>query len=126
MNEREQKKLLQEKRNIIKRMMLEFERWEYIRAHGCNDPFYADGINMNLVRNHIISYKRQLLEICETLNEPVPEEYYNQTPPKVENNYMCKDGAMFEIRRQRVEALGQKIVTKLSRKFSLSGQTELF
>ena len=126
MTEREKKELLQDKRSIIKRMTIEFEHWEYIKDHGCNDPFYADGVNMNLIRNHIIYDKCQLLEICEKLNEPVPEEYYIQTPPKVDNNYMCKDGPMFEVRRQRVEAWGQKIVTKLSRKFRLSGQTELF
>lgn len=31
-----------------------FLRWEHIRTYGCQDPFYPDGENMNLIRNHII------------------------------------------------------------------------
>ena len=34
-----------------------FERWEYIRDNGASDPFWADGFNMNLVRNHISFYR---------------------------------------------------------------------
>ena len=39
-------------------------QWRYIKEHGCQDPFWTDGVNMNLVRNHIIYDKRQMEEIC--------------------------------------------------------------
>lgn len=29
--------------------------WNHINENGCNDPFWPDGCNMNLTRNHIIS-----------------------------------------------------------------------
>ena len=29
--------------------------WEHINENGCNDPFWTDGCNMNLTRNHILS-----------------------------------------------------------------------
>lgn len=36
-------------------LLLAFEIWEYIRNKGCRDPFYPDGENMNLERQHIMS-----------------------------------------------------------------------
>ena len=37
----------------------EINQWNYILENGCNDPFWPDGTNLNLTRNHIISYKRE-------------------------------------------------------------------
>ena len=31
--------------------------WTFNNENGCNDPFWPDGCNLNLTRNHIISYK---------------------------------------------------------------------
>ena len=28
--------------------------WEDIKVYGCRDPFWEDGVNMNLERNHCI------------------------------------------------------------------------
>ena len=33
-----------------------FRAWNQIAQHGCSDPGWPDGVNMNLVRNHIIYY----------------------------------------------------------------------
>lgn len=38
-------------------LLCAFARWDYIRTKGCHDPFYPDGENMNLERQHIMSYK---------------------------------------------------------------------
>ena len=46
---------------------------------------------MNLTRNHILSYKREIREICEENSIPLPEEYYFPTPPEIDNNYMAKN-----------------------------------
>ena len=32
----------------------EFRHWDDLYHHGGYDPFYADGMNLNLTRNHII------------------------------------------------------------------------
>lgn len=71
--------------NIIR----EIGVWKHIQEQGCNDPFWPDGCNMNLTRNHILSYKREIREICEENELPLPEEYYLPTPPEVEDNYMA-------------------------------------
>ena len=63
--------------------------WVYINGNGCNDPSYADGCNMNLVRNHILYYKNKILEICNREGFAVPEEYYLPVPPEVDNNFMA-------------------------------------
>ncbi|MDO4563341.1 MAG: hypothetical protein Q4C12_05855 [Clostridia bacterium] len=65
-----------------------FDRWDYLHENGGSDPFWSDGSNMNLVRNHIIYYKR---EIEENMNqEEYPKIYYRDTPPKTDENYMAQ------------------------------------
>lgn len=61
------------------------DRWNSLHVDGGGDPFWEDGVNMNLVRNHIINYKHQ----CEETGQ-FPEEYYWETPPEVDNHYMAR------------------------------------
>lgn len=65
-----------------------FERWDSIYENGCSDPFWADGLNLNLVRNHIIYYKSQIE--AEMDKDSYPEIYYRDTPEKVDDSYMAK------------------------------------
>ncbi len=65
-----------------------FARWDFIHEHGCSDPFWADGVNMNLVRNHIMYYKQKLSE--EATLFLLPEAYYREVPPEVDNNFMAR------------------------------------
>ena len=66
------------------------ELWEELKEKGGSDPSWSDGVNMNLVRNHIISAKRQVKEICEGNGMPLPEEYSIPTPPETDRNYMAR------------------------------------
>lgn len=77
-----------------------FARWDYIHEHGCSDPFWADGVNMNLVRNHIIYYKQQLSE--EATLFLLPEAYYREVPPEVDSNFMARPN---EIRQNAVRSM---------------------
>lgn len=77
-----------------------YRRWDYINSRGCSDPFWSDGVNMNLVRNHIIYYKNKL-ESEHTLYG-FPDCYYRETPPETDNNYMaCPD----EIRENALKSM---------------------
>jgi hypothetical protein len=67
----------------------DFARHAYLKEHGGQDPFYPDGVNMNLTRNHIIYDKRQIMEFCIENGFDLPEEYYLPTPEKVANGYMA-------------------------------------
>lgn len=78
------------------------EHWKDIQKNGCNDPFWSDGCNMNLVRNHIIHNKTTIAEICLESGLSLPAEYYTPTPPKVDDNYMANLK-----QKERVERLRQ-------------------
>ena len=62
-----------------------FMRWAHIMKNGAGDPNWPDGTNLNLLRNHIIYYKRK----CEEISF-FPEAYYIDTPPEVNWNYEVK------------------------------------
>lgn len=66
-----------------------FARWHYIYQNGGSDPFYTDGLNLNLVRNHIISYKRKIEETLE--QENYPEVYFKEIPPEIDRDYMARE-----------------------------------
>ena len=67
----------------------EISQWKDINQNGCNDPFWPDGRNMNLTRNHILYYQRKIAENCIEKHLPYPEEYYFSLPPEVDINYMA-------------------------------------
>ena len=68
----------------------EEKRWDSIWKNGCSDPYWPDGTNMNLTRNHIIYAKQNIRELCRKSGESPPEEFYFPTPPVVDSNYFAK------------------------------------
>lgn len=77
-----------------------FDQWKDLCANGCNDPSWSDGVNINLVRNHIIYYKHQIEEAHPDGN--FPAVYYRDTPPEVDQDYMARPE---EIRKHAKETL---------------------
>jgi hypothetical protein len=67
-------------------------RWQYLYQHGCTDPFWPDGVNLNLVRNHVIYFKNKIEEARPC--GKYPAIYYQATPPEVDNNYVVEAGQM--------------------------------
>ena len=74
-----------------------FQRWDYLFEHGGNDPTWPDGMNLNLVRNHILSYKRQIEQLLAEQDQSLtlfkasfPDIYYRETPERVSGNFMVK------------------------------------
>ena len=99
--------------NIIR----ERNHWSHINEYGCNDPFWPDGCNMN----HIISYKRDIAELCEENGMPLPEEYFLKIPPEVDDNYMAN--LKQQARVDRLKQQGDKLSLKKT-KFVDDGQLE--
>ena len=60
--------------------------WIDIFNNGCSDPFWCDGVNMNLARNHII-YANRCMETYLLKTVPVP--------PKVPDGYMAVERRCF-------------------------------
>lgn len=74
---------------IREQIQREFDRWNEIALNGCPDPFFADGTDMRLVRNHILYLYNQLAErgwTLRTLFGDFPEE--KPVPPEVSHFYM--------------------------------------
>jgi len=69
-----------------------FARWEDIYHNGCSDPTWPDGTNLNLVRNHIHYYKRQIEEAMPLGGYPAV--YYRPDPPEVDPNYVAHADAI--------------------------------
>lgn len=71
-----------------------YERWDLLYKNGGSDPFWCDGTNLNLVRNHILYYREQ----CEEVLEPkdYPEAYHKELPPVVPDDYMAKKGEIMQ------------------------------
>ena len=93
-----------------KEIIAEQINWIKINENGCNAPFWADGVNMNLLRNHILYAKSEISEICSKNNISYPEEYYIPTPPEVDNNYMAN--LKQKDRVKRIKTTGKKITTR--------------
>ncbi len=73
-----------------------FERWNHLYTHGGSDPFWSDGSNMALVRNHIWYAKNELKKFCESNNLELPNEYFFPTPDEVDRDYMARKDEIIE------------------------------
>lgn len=76
--------------------------WQDIFEHGCSDPAWTDGCNLNLTRSHIIA----TLHSLQDLGEDTSGEYI---PPKVESGLMIPAGRLFKVRCDRFEQTGQHV-----------------
>lgn len=67
-----------------------YNRWQDIYENGCSDPFWEDGLNLNIIRNHITYYRNKIKDLCERSLFERPEILLREIPPKVDNKYMAK------------------------------------
>lgn len=81
-----------------------FARWDEVFTKGGSDPFWTDGVNLNLVRNQILYYKEQLAKQENSLFG-LPDIYYRETPPEVDCNYMARPDEIRENARKAMEII---------------------
>lgn len=74
--------------NYEQKLRESFDQWQHLYEYGGQDPFWPGGTNINLVRNHILYYKRQIEETME--QGAYPEIYHRALPPEVPGDYMAK------------------------------------
>ena len=91
------------KESLGKLMQDRYDRWEHLAKYGGSDPFWEDGVYMNLVRNHIINYRK----VCERELKPdeYPDQYYMDLPPEVEQTYMANPTEIAQKARKSMERL---------------------
>ena len=73
------------KENPLEELEKAYAQWESLYKQGGSDPFYADGVNLNLVRNHILYFKRQIEETQPLYKNT--ELFQRELPPQVEDGY---------------------------------------
>lgn len=73
------------RKEIENALLGEYDRWQQLYTQGGSDPFYSDGVNMDLVKNHILYYRRELEKL-----QYFPEVYNREIPPEVDKNYMAR------------------------------------
>lgn len=95
----------------------EFQRWNDIACKGCQDPGWPDGVNMNLVRNHIIYWYKLLDEKQNTdtqtslFDSQAEEMPRRPVPPEVPDQYMvagCEHSDRLDARYNRPLVWGTK------------------
>lgn len=86
-----------------------FRQYDYLMENGCQDPFWPDGVNLNLVRNHILYYKGEMEALMKDQAQEItlfaqtyPDIYYRETPEEVPDDLMVKAD---EIRARAKEQL---------------------
>lgn len=77
--------------NIKLQAAADMQRWINLVQGACNDPFYPDGVNINLKRNHIIYAKKRLEEIRDEFGVMVLQSELDRIviPPYIDNNYFA-------------------------------------
>ena len=76
------------KENPLEELEKAYAQWESLYRQGGSDPFYPDGVNLNLVRNHILYFKRQIEETQPLYKNT--ELFQRELPPQVEDGYMAR------------------------------------
>ena len=57
---------------IREQLDAEYKHWDDLKKNGCSDPAWPDGVNLNLVRNHIMDClpPASMRSDCSQLGEP--------------------------------------------------------
>lgn len=82
-----------------------FARWDELYKNGGSDPFYADGGNLNLVRNQITYCLKEIIELCKELNCALPAVTAREIPPEVDNDYMANKEGILKDAKKALRAL---------------------
>ncbi len=77
-----------------------YDRWERLYKNGGSDPYWTDGVNLNLVRCHIIDGRERLEELCY-----FPEVYTRSVPPEVDPQYMARKDEIRTNAQKSLEAM---------------------
>lgn len=75
---------------LIKELEQSYDRWNEIYQNGGSDPFWPDGVNLNLVHNHILYYGKQIAELSTKHGFPLPDSFDLPMPPEVDTDYMAR------------------------------------
>lgn len=73
---------------LVRELEKDYARWEQVYMAGSKDPFWPDGVNANLCRNHILCGKKRIRELYP--DAEMPEIYYRPLPQELPAEYMAR------------------------------------
>ena len=79
----------EKQKKCVDELKEDFERYQYVLENGSNDPLWSDGVNLNLIRNHII-HQKKIIE-NKFVNESYPAIYFQSTPDEVNSDFMVHE-----------------------------------
>lgn len=80
-------------------------RWQELYTKGGSDPFYTDGENLSIIRNHILYDQERAEKICLENGLERPSMLNKPIPPKVDVDYMAnKDEIRVQAEKTLTEA----------------------
>lgn len=76
-------------KELSNNLKAEYTRWKDIFDNGCSDPTWEDGVNINLVRSHILYEKKRTEEALKDNYIAYPNEYFYPEPVMLPNSFMA-------------------------------------
>ena len=97
---KKKKKSEEELQELVEDCTERYVRWHTLRTEGGADPYWSDGINLNLLRNHIKYAKHQIKEHCAKHGLVIPAIYYRPMPPEMPNDFYVVTGKHYQRRME--------------------------
>lgn len=91
--------------DLISALEQDFAHWDSLYKNGGQDPFWADGANLNLVRARIIGRKQEIVEECPLLAGM--GICSREIPPVVPDDYMARPDEIRDNAKKRRNSLPQ-------------------
>lgn len=85
------KKKVPTARELSDSLVSYYRRWRDVYLNGSSDPFWEDGCNLELVRNHIIYAKKQIEQVLKDNYFLYPDAYFYPVPDHVDHKFMAVD-----------------------------------
>lgn len=105
---KKKKTAAEELQELVEECAERYALWKNQRATGVSDPFWSDGENLNLVRNHIKYAKHRIKEHCAKHGMVIPAIYYRPMPPEMPNDFYVVTGKHYQRRMELKERIDGK------------------
>ena len=100
---------------LVRELERDYARWEQVYMAGSKDPFWPDGVNANLCRNHILCGKRRIRDLnrsedyCRRVEQRFLRQVNEQKPQSLDRFksiwYNGRDGSNVHYHASRYHAL---------------------
>ena len=97
---KKKKTAAEELKELVEDCAERYTRWKNLRTNGGSDQYWSDGVNLNLVRNHIKYAKHQIKEHCAKHGLVIPAIYYKALPPEMPNDFYVITGKHYQRRME--------------------------